>query len=38
MKEEPILRERYGAEYILYLCNAPRWFPRLTPYDHKMKA
>ena len=31
-KEEPILRERYGLEYDLYLLNVPRWLPRLTPY------
>ena len=31
-KEEPMLRERYGLEYDLYLSNVPRWLPRLTPY------
>lgn len=32
--EEPGLSERFGAEYLEYKMNVPRWLPRLKPYFH----
>ena len=29
--EEPTLRETFGAEYVAYCREVPRWIPRLTP-------
>ena len=29
--EEPTLRETFGAEYMTYCREVPRWIPRLTP-------
>lgn len=31
--EEPTLTRRYGAEYLRYKRNVPRWMPRLTPWN-----
>jgi protein-S-isoprenylcysteine O-methyltransferase Ste14 len=30
--EEPLLRKRFGEEYLDYCQHVPRWIPRLTPY------
>jgi protein-S-isoprenylcysteine O-methyltransferase Ste14 len=30
--EEPALRKRFGAEYIRFCANVPRWIPRLHPW------
>jgi protein-S-isoprenylcysteine O-methyltransferase Ste14 len=30
--EEPGLEKRFGAEYILYKQNVPRWIPRVRPW------
>jgi protein-S-isoprenylcysteine O-methyltransferase Ste14 len=30
--EEPGLEQRFGADYVLYKQNVPRWIPRLTPW------
>ena len=30
--EEPHLVQRYGAEYVEYRRNVPRWIPRLSPW------
>jgi protein-S-isoprenylcysteine O-methyltransferase Ste14 len=30
--EEPTLRRKFGADYEMYCCNVPRWFPRLHPW------
>jgi protein-S-isoprenylcysteine O-methyltransferase Ste14 len=32
LSEEPGLEKRFGAEYIEYKKNVPRWIPRLTPW------
>ena len=32
LREEPVLRKRFGEEYIRYTKSVPRWIPRLTPY------
>jgi len=32
VKEEPLLRERFGPAYDAYRDAAPGWLPRLTPY------
>jgi len=29
--EEPTLRETFGADYVAYCRQVPRWIPRLTP-------
>jgi protein-S-isoprenylcysteine O-methyltransferase Ste14 len=31
--EEPGLEQRFGADYVLYKQNVPRWIPRLTPWQ-----
>jgi len=31
--EEPGLEKRFGAEYVEYKRNVPRWLPRLTPWQ-----
>lgn len=31
--EEPHLAERYGAEYVDYRRNVPRWLPRISAWD-----
>jgi hypothetical protein len=31
--EEPGLERRFGADYVRYKQNVPRWIPRLTPWD-----
>jgi protein-S-isoprenylcysteine O-methyltransferase Ste14 len=33
LAEEKDLERRFGAEYILYLKNVPRWIPQLRPWD-----
>lgn len=33
LSEEPGLERRFGAEYIDYKRNVPRWIPRLRPYQ-----
>jgi protein-S-isoprenylcysteine O-methyltransferase Ste14 len=30
--EEPTLRRQFGAEYLEFCKNVPRWLPRLTPW------
>ena len=30
--EQPVLTERFGAEYELYRRNVPAWVPRLRPW------
>jgi protein-S-isoprenylcysteine O-methyltransferase Ste14 len=30
--EEPVLRERFGAEYVAYTAAVRRWWPRLRPW------
>ncbi len=32
LREEPVLRQRFGEEYTSYTESVPRWIPRLTPY------
>ncbi|MEB3369227.1 methyltransferase family protein [Saccharopolyspora mangrovi] len=32
LREEPVLRERFGEEYDRYCRNVPRWLPRLRPW------
>jgi protein-S-isoprenylcysteine O-methyltransferase Ste14 len=32
--EEPGLVKRFGNEYIRYMKNVPRWFPRLSPWKN----
>ena len=31
--EEPVLTERFGAEYDAYRRNVPAWWPRLRPWE-----
>jgi protein-S-isoprenylcysteine O-methyltransferase Ste14 len=31
--EEPVLRRRYGEQYLAYRRQVPRWIPRTTPAD-----
>ena len=31
--EEPVLNERFGAEYAEYRRNVPAWWPRLRPWE-----
>jgi protein-S-isoprenylcysteine O-methyltransferase Ste14 len=31
--EEPTLQRTFGAEYITYRANVPRWIPRMTPWQ-----
>ena len=31
--EQPVLSERFGAEYDEYRRNVPAWWPRLRPWD-----
>ena len=31
--EQPVLSERFGAEYEEYRCNVPAWCPRLRPWN-----
>ena len=31
--EEPVLSERFGADYEAYRRNVPAWWPRLRPWD-----
>lgn len=33
LSEEPGLQARFGASYIRYQANVPRWLPRLTPWS-----
>jgi protein-S-isoprenylcysteine O-methyltransferase Ste14 len=33
--EEPGLERRFGADYLEYKRNVPRWIPRLEPWDHE---
>ncbi len=32
--EEPGLERRFGAEYVLYKKNVPRWIPRRSPWSN----
>jgi len=32
LREEPLLHERFGAEYAAYRAAVPGWWPRLRPY------
>lgn len=32
LSEEPGLEKRFGADYVEYKRNVPRWIPRLTPW------
>jgi protein-S-isoprenylcysteine O-methyltransferase Ste14 len=32
LAEEPGLVKRFGADYLAYKQNFPRWIPRLTPW------
>jgi len=32
MLEEPELKQTFGAEYVSFRTNVPRWIPRLTPW------
>jgi protein-S-isoprenylcysteine O-methyltransferase Ste14 len=31
--EEPVLRKKFGAEYVRFCGNVPRWIPRLRPWN-----
>jgi len=31
--EEPVLSERFGAEYAEYRRHVPAWWPRLRPWE-----
>jgi len=31
--EEPALRRKFGAEYLKFCAEVPRWIPRLNPYS-----
>ena len=31
--EQPVLSERFGAEYERYRGNVPAWWPRLRPWS-----
>jgi protein-S-isoprenylcysteine O-methyltransferase Ste14 len=33
VQEEPTLREWFGADYLRFKANVPRWLPRLTPWN-----
>jgi protein-S-isoprenylcysteine O-methyltransferase Ste14 len=37
LSEEPGLVKRFGAEYLEYKRNVPRWIPRLKPWDGNEK-
>ena len=37
-EEEKELRERFGAPYVKYLKEVPRFFPRITPYSERQKS
>ncbi|HTQ62852.1 MAG TPA: isoprenylcysteine carboxylmethyltransferase family protein [Candidatus Solibacter sp.] len=32
--EEPILRKKFGADYVAYCRNVPRWIPRIHAWHH----
>jgi protein-S-isoprenylcysteine O-methyltransferase Ste14 len=36
--EERRLRREFGADYVLYRANVPRWIPRLTPWRPEKKV
>jgi len=38
VKEEPLLRERFGPAYDAYRDAVPGWFPRLTPYRNSGRS
>jgi len=31
--EEPTLRRTFGAEYVAFRANLPRWIPRVRPWQ-----
>jgi len=35
--EEPTLRRLFGADYLEFCANVPRWLPRLTPWTPARK-
>ena len=35
--EEPGLVKRFGEEYLTYKRNVPRWVPRLTPWEGRLR-
>jgi len=37
LSEEPGLEKRFGAEYLEYKRNVPRWIPRLKPWKPEEK-
>jgi protein-S-isoprenylcysteine O-methyltransferase Ste14 len=36
--EEPVLREKFGDDYIEYCKHVRRWIPRLRPFDNAPRA
>jgi protein-S-isoprenylcysteine O-methyltransferase Ste14 len=36
--EEPVLRTKFGDDYIEYCRNVRRWIPRLRPFDNSQPA
>jgi protein-S-isoprenylcysteine O-methyltransferase Ste14 len=36
--EEPVLRGKFGDDYIAYCKHVRRWIPRLTPFDNSPRA
>jgi protein-S-isoprenylcysteine O-methyltransferase Ste14 len=35
--EEPGLVRRFGDDYVSYMQNVPRWLPRLTPWEGRLR-
>ena len=38
LSEEPGLVKRFGDDYLTYKRNVPRWIPRLTPWEARVRA
>ena len=36
--EEPVLREKFGTDYVAYCAAVRRWIPRLKPFDNSSAA
>ena len=36
--EEPVLREKFGADYVAYCREVRRWIPRMRPFDNGANA
>ena len=36
--EEPVLREKFGDDYLDHCRHVRRWIPRLTPFDNTRRA